>query len=454
MTKGDKCSEQQSEKGKPADTTTATTTTTTTTTTPDLAASLAQTDALDLVFALDCTGSMGTYIQSAQRSIRSMVEEITSTEKADVRFGLVAYRDHPPQDTSFITRVTPLTSSVSKMRKALDRCSASGGGDGPEAVAAALAETLQLDFRENATRVCVLIADAPPHGLPGQCGDGFPNGCPMGHDPVNLAHSMASSGISLYVVGCEPSIQPYKDFYQGLCLITGGQYAPLSGAKGLASLVVGGAREEMGLERLMQSEDAEEVISRVLADGGDEESQARAIQKAFSAKRVTVTSLQRGGGGSALPSDGGGGGCAGGPITASIGAADAASDAAAGSTTTDGHALSSSPDIPSPMARKIAATQSLAEVKDQAKWRVNGDLFSFGRAFVPGAVRSARPHVRGRGRGGGGGGGGRGAATVPASASAKLAAAAAPAPCAYSSVASPVSMEQCLRMVKKKKARA
>jgi hypothetical protein len=52
---------------------------------------------LDLVFVMDCTGSMGSYIASATSNIRSIVEEIVISEKSDVRLALVEYRDHPPQ---------------------------------------------------------------------------------------------------------------------------------------------------------------------------------------------------------------------------------------------------------------------------------------------------------------------------------------------------------------------
>ena len=45
----------------------------------------------------------------------------------------------------------------------------------PEAVADALLQVYELDWKSEATKVCVFIADAPPHGL--SCsGDSFPNG--------------------------------------------------------------------------------------------------------------------------------------------------------------------------------------------------------------------------------------------------------------------------------------
>ena len=51
-----------------------------------------------------------------------------SKEKADVCLALVEYRDHPPQESTFVTRVNDFTSSVRSMKQWLDNCSANGGG--------------------------------------------------------------------------------------------------------------------------------------------------------------------------------------------------------------------------------------------------------------------------------------------------------------------------------------
>ena len=109
------------------------------------------------------------------QNIRLIVEEIVAKQKSDIHLALIEYRDHPPQDDSFVTRVHDFTASVKEMKTWLEAASASGGGDTPEAVADAWQALLQLNWRGNATKICVHIADAPPHGL-GQGGDGFPNG--------------------------------------------------------------------------------------------------------------------------------------------------------------------------------------------------------------------------------------------------------------------------------------
>lgn len=242
---------------------------------------------LDLVFVMDCTGSMGSYIASATNNIRSIVEEIVISEKSDIRLALIEYRDHPPQDSTFVTRVHDFTAKVKEMQSWLENCQAHGGGDGPEAVADGLHDVLKLSWRADSTKICVLISDAPPHGL-SPSGDGFPNGCPVGLDPIKIVREMAEKHITLYAVGVEPPIIPYRDFFMSLAYITGGQYVPMVNAKLLAKVIIGGVREEITLERLMQDAqaDIDREMERAEAEGVDEKEKAKRINSIFSSKNV------------------------------------------------------------------------------------------------------------------------------------------------------------------------
>jgi len=152
------------------------------------------------VFIQDCTGSQGSYISSATKNIENISAHIYESGKLqaaeDLRVGLVAFRDHPPQDHTYIVRNFGFSSDISKVHKDLTTLYASGGGDGPEAVTAAMMEGLNMDWRPNAFKMIVLIADAPPHGI-GEYGDGFDDGSPDGHDPLQIAREMASRGITL-----------------------------------------------------------------------------------------------------------------------------------------------------------------------------------------------------------------------------------------------------------------
>lgn len=93
---------------------------------------------LDLAFAMDTTGSMSSYIRSARDNVRHIVEELVATEVSDVRVALVEYRDHPPQESTFVTRVNDFSNRIADMRRWLENSTANGGGDRPEAVADAL----------------------------------------------------------------------------------------------------------------------------------------------------------------------------------------------------------------------------------------------------------------------------------------------------------------------------
>jgi hypothetical protein len=63
-----------------------------------------------------------------------------------------------------------------------EKLEAKGGGDLPEAVTAALDKLLTFDWRNEATKVIMLITDAPPHGI-GEPRDGFPEANPDGPLP-------------------------------------------------------------------------------------------------------------------------------------------------------------------------------------------------------------------------------------------------------------------------------
>ena len=169
-----------------------------------------------------------------------------------MRFGLFAYRDHPPQELTYVTKVFDFVSNTTAMSKNLATLSAHGGGDGPEALTAGLHAAKNLTWREDAAKVVVLIADAPPHGL-GESGDGFPNGDPDDLDPLVIAREMSNLGIAIYSVGCEPALSNYhyaKSFMISLSELTGGKAVCLSSASLLADVITGGAVEEMNIQML------------------------------------------------------------------------------------------------------------------------------------------------------------------------------------------------------------
>ncbi|ELP95368.1 hypothetical protein EIN_412370 [Entamoeba invadens IP1] len=212
---------------------------------------------LDLVFLCDTTGSMSSYLHAAQQSIESIITTITQKEKCDVQFALVEYRDHPPQDDTFATRVTQFTSSMKTIKTAVNQMQAQGGGDTPESVSCGLYEVTKLEYRQNASKVLVWIADAPPHGF-GCCGDGFPDGCPCGKDFIEVLRECMKKDIVIYSVGAEPLSVPYfRTLMRATSQLTGGQYAALSSASVLGDLITNGAIEEIQMKKIFEDVKAE-----------------------------------------------------------------------------------------------------------------------------------------------------------------------------------------------------
>ncbi|CAE6511876.1 unnamed protein product [Rhizoctonia solani] len=166
--------------------------------------------ALDVLFLQDFTYSQNPYIDQARREVNEVCNSLLRLGEGDLvvedlRFGLIAFRDHPPQDHTFVSKIFEFTSNPSTMASYLGSLTVEGGGDGPEAQCDALFDALHSPWNEGATKVAVLVTDAPPHGL-GESNDGFPNGCPCGHDPLQMADEMLNSGITLYVIACEPEL--------------------------------------------------------------------------------------------------------------------------------------------------------------------------------------------------------------------------------------------------------
>ncbi|KAG2155900.1 uncharacterized protein EDB93DRAFT_1128745 [Suillus bovinus] len=209
---------------------------------------------LDIMFVQDATGSQQPYIDTARNGITQICNTLLSGGKftlQDLRFGLIAFRDHAPQEHSFITEEYPFTSDVGSFVSNLASLTAAGGGDEPDCQSDALSAAYKADWRDEATKVVVLITDSPPHGI-GEDEDGFPEGSPLNIDPLRVATSMGKAGITLYVIACEPTLsQNYKrarDFYQGLAKKTGGKVVNLSDLRVLPTLVAGSALEAVDSE--------------------------------------------------------------------------------------------------------------------------------------------------------------------------------------------------------------
>ena len=119
---------------------------------------------IEVVFALDTTGSMEGLIAGAKRKIWSIANFIAEAQpKPEVRIGLVGYRD---LGDAYVTRFYDLSDDMDTVFKHLSSFRAEGGGDTPEHVARALHDAVERTSWSQdgqVVKIVYLVGDAPPH---------------------------------------------------------------------------------------------------------------------------------------------------------------------------------------------------------------------------------------------------------------------------------------------------
>jgi hypothetical protein len=132
--------------------------------------------AVDIVFCIDVTGSMGPVIDAVKENVRSfhtlLGAAMAEKEKAisQLRVRVIAYRDFADnasdaiQQTSFLT----LPDRVGEFETFVQRLGATGGGDEPESGLEALSLAIDSDWERGQDRrrhVIALFTDASAHPL-------------------------------------------------------------------------------------------------------------------------------------------------------------------------------------------------------------------------------------------------------------------------------------------------
>jgi Mg-chelatase subunit ChlD len=171
---------------------------------------------LDLVFLIDATGSMADEIGKLKATLQTIATDVAQLpSRPDLCFGLVAYRDRTDQ---FLVRSHDLTNDLNAFQGVLNALQAAGGGDYPEAMNEALHETVHnLSWRgDGATRMVVLIADAPPH---------LDYGGPQYDDDMMAA---LGKGIKVFSVGASGLDKQGEYIQRQIAQYTGGRFVFLT----------------------------------------------------------------------------------------------------------------------------------------------------------------------------------------------------------------------------------
>lgn len=201
-------------------------------------------DALDLVLVLDTTGSMGdemAYLQAELASILTRVKR--DAGNVDVRIGLVVYRD---RGDAYVTRSFPLTGDIAAMQSSLDNQDADGGGDTPEAMDRALVAAGQMQWRPDAAKAVLLVADAPPHSRA------------LG-TTLDAVEHLRGQGVRIVPVAASGVEDSAQYIMRAMAVLTGGRYIFLTDDSG-----VGNAHAEPDVACYVVTR-LDQLIARVLA---------------------------------------------------------------------------------------------------------------------------------------------------------------------------------------------
>lgn len=120
----------------------------------------------DILFVLDCTGSMQGEIDAIKEVFSDFVDTIAA-DQVQARAGLISYRDRKIGEEQSVLSFggEPFTRDAAEFRRQVSTLRAKGGGDDPESSLDALLLAARQPFNPDPTvsKTVVLVTDAPPH---------------------------------------------------------------------------------------------------------------------------------------------------------------------------------------------------------------------------------------------------------------------------------------------------
>ena len=124
---------------------------------------------LDMVIAFDTTGSMASYIGAVRKEVSDLVPRLFKYNK-DLKLGIVAFGDYCDMNnaTDFGNAYQCLmpTGNANDIIRFINQSKDTNGGDSDEFYELVIRKIVEeTPWRDNSTKVILLISDAAPHPL-------------------------------------------------------------------------------------------------------------------------------------------------------------------------------------------------------------------------------------------------------------------------------------------------
>lgn len=194
---------------------------------------------IDIVIAIDCTGSMGSVITNVKNNANQIAVRIRERAEA-TWFGAIKFRDY---GDAFVTVVAPQpTESISAFESAINTFQAMGGGDWAEAYVELVLQAAGVNvgfgtvsWRPGATRLLIVLGDAPPHDpLYGTGTSG------SGYTWAQAAQAANDAGVMVSIIAVGQGVYnaTVRGSYQDMTNATGGVYIESSDPALVADAIV------------------------------------------------------------------------------------------------------------------------------------------------------------------------------------------------------------------------
>ena len=120
---------------------------------------------MDLLVSFDTTGSMYPVLSQVRREVEQFVKDMF-TEFTDLRLGIIAHGDYCDKDDPYTIRVMDFTRDEERLCDFVRSTAKTYGGDADECYELVLNTAYkELDWRDDADKIMIMIGDASPHSV-------------------------------------------------------------------------------------------------------------------------------------------------------------------------------------------------------------------------------------------------------------------------------------------------
>eukprot|EP01006_Ploeotia_vitrea_P029370 TRINITY_DN61934_c0_g1_i1.p1 TRINITY_DN61934_c0_g1~~TRINITY_DN61934_c0_g1_i1.p1 ORF type:complete len:843 (-),score=90.13 TRINITY_DN61934_c0_g1_i1:39-2525(-) len=118
---------------------------------------------VQICFSFDTTGSMTACINEVRKQLTTLVKSLLDSIPG-LQISILAHGDYCDENT-YTLRVKDFSDDADALKKYIDACHNTAGGDAPECYELVLRECKKLSWKKGAAQALVIFGDADPHGV-------------------------------------------------------------------------------------------------------------------------------------------------------------------------------------------------------------------------------------------------------------------------------------------------